>query len=51
MATGVITLADLDDAIYSGMRLMEGEIKPEQNGMREYQRGGGLDPLAPLNRR
>lgn len=48
LGTGVMTLEQLDDRIYSGMRLLEGEIKPEQYGVRGYQDGTPMDPLAPL---
>lgn len=48
LGTGLMTLDQLEGGIYNGMRLIEGEIKPEQYGMREYQKGGTLDPLAPL---
>jgi conjugal transfer pilus assembly protein TraF len=51
LGTGVITLERLDERIYSGMRMMEGETKPEQYGMRGYQAGTPMDPLAPLQQK
>ncbi|QEM66746.1 conjugal transfer protein TraF [Geobacter sp. FeAm09] len=47
---GVVSLEELDYRVFSTVRLMEGQIAPEQYGMREYERGGAYDPLAPLNR-
>ncbi len=47
---GVISLEELDYRVFSTIRLMEGQIAPEQYGMREYERGGAYDPLAPLNK-
>lgn len=48
MSYGVITYTDLAQKIYNGVEYLNGEISPEQFGMREDQRGGGFDPLAPL---
>jgi conjugal transfer pilus assembly protein TraF len=47
---GVISLDELDYRVFSTIRLMEGQIQPEQYGVREYERGGAYDPLAPLNK-
>ena len=47
---GVISLEELDYRVFSSIRLMEGQIVPEQYGVREYERGGAYDPLAPLKR-
>lgn len=47
---GVISLEELDYRVFSTVRLMEGQIKPEQYGVRDHERGGAYDPLAPLNR-
>jgi conjugal transfer pilus assembly protein TraF len=48
MSYGVISFTDLAETIYKGVRFLNGETTPEQFNMRENQRGGGLDPLAPL---
>lgn len=47
---GVISEPELDYRVFSTIRLMEGQIQPEQYGVREYERGGAYDPLAPLNK-
>lgn len=47
---GVISLEELDYRVFSTIRLMEGQIAPEQYGVRDFERGGAYDPLAPLNR-
>lgn len=48
---GVISLQELDYRVFSTIRLMEGQIVPEQYGVREYERGGAYDPLAPLKKK
>jgi conjugal transfer pilus assembly protein TraF len=47
---GVISLPELDYRVFSTVRLMEGQIAPEQYGVRDYERGGAYDPLAPLKK-
>lgn len=48
MSSGVISLDELDGRVYNGIRYLNREIAPEQFGVMDHQRGGGLDPLAPL---
>ena len=47
---GVVSLEELDYRVFSTIRLMQGQIVPEQYGVREYERGGAYDPLAPLKK-
>jgi len=47
---GVISLDELEYRVFSTIRLMEGQIQPEQYGVRDFERGGAYDPLAPLQR-
>lgn len=47
---GVITYVELRERIYNGVRFLNGEVTPEQFGMRESERGGGFDTTAPLRR-
>ena len=49
MSYGVISYTELSEKIYSGVRVMNGEITPEQFNMRESERGGGFDPKALLS--
>jgi conjugal transfer pilus assembly protein TraF len=51
IATGVVALNQIDIRVFSGIRLMNGEIKPEQYFMGDFERGGGFDPLAPLQQK
>jgi conjugal transfer pilus assembly protein TraF len=44
VAVGVTTLDEIEQRLYRGIRLLAGEITPEEFNMYEYQRGGGLDP-------
>ncbi len=48
MSSGVISMDELDTRIFNGVRYLNKEIAPEQFGVMDHQRGGGLDPLAPL---
>lgn len=48
LSSGIISLEELEGRIYNGIRLLDGEITTEQFNMRDFQRGGGFDPLAPL---
>lgn len=43
---GLTTMTDLSYNIYRGIRLMKGEITPEQWTMMESERGKGFDPVA-----
>jgi conjugal transfer pilus assembly protein TraF len=51
LGTGIMPEDLLFERMYDGIRLMEGEIKPEQYGVREYQKGTPMDPLAPLEQK
>ena len=44
VAVGVTTLDEIEQRLYRGIRLLGGEITPEEFNMYEYQRGGGFDP-------
>lgn len=48
ISNGVISMEELSTRVYNGVRLLNGEITPEQYEMKEYEKGGGFDPLAPL---
>lgn len=51
ISTGVVSLNHIDTRVFSGIRLLNGEIRPEQFNMGDFERGGGFDPLAPLQGR
>lgn len=42
---GVLATAELESKIYRSVRLLNGEITPEQWSTLETEQGGGLDPL------
>ena len=44
VAIGVSTRQDIEDRIYRGIRLLDGEVTPESYTMYDFQRGGKLDP-------
>ncbi len=44
VAVGVTTLDEIEQRLYRGIRLLGGEITPEEFNMYEFQRGGGFDP-------
>lgn len=50
IATGMVTLNHIDERVFSGIRLLNGEIRPEQFYMGDFEKGGGFDPLAPLQK-
>ena len=47
-ATGVVSLAALEDRLFRGVRLLSGEITPQEYALYDYQRGGGMDPQSIL---
>lgn len=46
VSAGVISLDELQTNLYRAVRLMNGEIKPEEFKLYEFQRGGGYDVKA-----
>ncbi len=48
LASGVVSLADLEKRLYRGIRLLSGETTPQDWTLYEYQRGGIFDVSAPL---
>ncbi|MBI1823811.1 MAG: conjugal transfer protein TraF [Nitrospirae bacterium] len=48
ISVGIVSLIDLEERIYRGIRLLKSEIRPDEYSMYEFQRGSGLDPAASL---
>lgn len=48
ITSGIISLTDLEDRVFNGIRLMNNETKPENYTVREFQKGGPLDASGPL---
>ena len=44
VSSGVISLPDMEERIYRGIRLLEGETSVENYSTYDYQTGGALDP-------
>ncbi len=51
VSTGVVSLSDMEERIFRGVRLLAGEISPEEYSLYEFQRGGAFDVKAPLRQR
>lgn len=50
VSAGVVSLEDMEERIYRGMRLLSGEISPEKYSLYDFQRGGAFDVHAPTAR-
>lgn len=44
VSMGVISMDELERKVYRGMRLLKGEITPEEYSLYEFQRGSTFDP-------
>jgi conjugal transfer pilus assembly protein TraF len=45
---GVVSLDTLEDRLFRGVRLLSGEISPQEYAMYDFQRGGTMDPQSIL---
>ena len=50
VSAGVASLAEIEEKLYRGIRLLKNEITPEEYSLYEFQRGGAFDVKAPLRR-
>jgi conjugal transfer pilus assembly protein TraF len=50
VSAGVVSLEDMEGRIYRGIRLLSGEISPEEYSLYDFQRGGAFDVNAPAVR-
>ena len=50
VSAGVASLAEIEEKLYRGIRLLKNEITPEEYSLYEFQRGGAFDVRAPLRR-
>lgn len=46
VSVGVASLSEIETELYRGMRLLRGDITPEQYSLYEFQRKGYFDPAA-----
>ena len=47
VSAGVISLSEMEDKIYRGVRLLAGEITPQEYSIYDFQKGGAFDVTAP----
>ena len=47
VSAGVISLSDMEEKVYRGMKLLAGEITPQEYSTYDFQKGGSFDPTAP----
>lgn len=50
VASGVVALDELEQTLYRSIRLLNGQITPEEYSVYDFQKGGGLDPAAILKK-
>jgi conjugal transfer pilus assembly protein TraF len=50
VSAGVASMAEIEEKLYRGIRLLKNEITPEEYSLYEFQRGGAFDVRAPLRR-
>lgn len=50
VSAGVASLAEIEEKLYRGIRLLKNEITPDEYSLYEFQRGGAFDVKAPLRR-
>ena len=48
ISEGVVSMAEMEDKLYRGIRLLKGEITPEEYSIYEFQKGGSFDVTAPF---
>ena len=48
VSIGVVSLADMEERLFRGIRVLGNEITPEEFSMFDFQRGGGFDPTFPV---
>ncbi len=51
VSAGVISMNEMEDKVYRGVRLLAGEITPQEYSIYDFQKGGGFDVTAPVIRR
>ncbi|HOS58866.1 MAG TPA: conjugal transfer protein TraF [Syntrophorhabdaceae bacterium] len=48
ISVGVVALDDMEYRLYKGVKLLSGEITPEEYSIYDYQKGGTLDITVPI---
>ena len=47
VSAGVISLAEIEEKVYRGMRLLSGEITAQEYSTYDFEKGGGFDTTTP----
>jgi len=50
VASGVVALDELEQTLYRSIRLLNGQITPQEYSVYDFQKGGGLDPASILKK-
>jgi len=50
ISVGVISLDDMEYKLYKGIKLLSGELTPEEYSIYDFQRGGTLDVTVPVKK-
>ena len=51
VASGIVALDELERSLYRSIRLLNGQITPQEYSVYDFQKGGGLDPESILKKR
>ena len=51
VASGVVALDELERSLYRSIRMLNGQITPQEYSVYDFQKGGGLDPESILKKR
>ncbi len=47
LSSGVLSLDEIEERVFTTIKHLEGEKLPEQWGLYDFQKGGGMDPTVP----
>ena len=50
VASGVVAMEELERSLYRSVRLLNGQISPQEFSVYDFQKGGGLDPESILKK-
>ena len=50
ISEGVVSMAEMEENLYRGIKILKGDLKPEDYSIYEFQKGGSFDVTAPLRK-
>lgn len=50
VASGVVAMEELERSLYRSVRILNGQISPQEYSVYDFQKGGGLDPASILKK-